>query len=1358
MSAPAGEHERREQDLAGNGESPPAAGGAPRAPSDRDAPFLGAALPFPDGLAVDRTVGADALHDLTTQQTDDLERAKSALQARRRSLVELGHSFGDYELIKRIATGGMGVVYLAQQKSLRRLVALKMILAQDLASIEDLSRFRTEAEAAAQLDHKGIVPIFEVGEHDGRPFFSMAYIEGGSLADWIKQGPVPCRKAAATVLEVTEAIAYAHARGVIHRDLKPSNVLLDKDGRTRVADFGLAKVASGLSHLTITGQVLGTPTYMAPEQAAGKNHEIGPAADLYSLGAVLYCLVTARPPFQAASPVETLRLVAEQEPVSLRQLNGSVSRDLDTICRKCLQKEPAKRYDNAISLAEDLRRFLAGEPIKARPVGSFERFWRWCRRNPKVAALSAGILVSLVVGTVVAWHFAIQARREAKAAVASELLAKEAQELSERRRYAAEIHLAEQDWRDSQIPRVEQRLRSLGPQRPTDSDVRSFEWYFLDRLCHLEQRTLRGPEQSVRCVAFSRDDRELAVAIGDSALNSPGTIQIWNPASGEYVRTLTGHSASVQCVAYSPDGTRLASAGAISIQPGEVILWDAATGRIVHNLRTHDNPVWSLAFSPDGKFLAGASGGYRENGAPLWGEVLVWDLTAGKLVRRLRGHDNVACCVAFSGDGRWLASGDTHGVTKIWNVADWTTKQTQKNHHGQVMSLAFSPDSRRFASGGLDQRVRIWNTASLCGPDPATQDTPLAIPFPSSVYSVAFSPDGARVAAGCADRSIRIWEIATEREVLTLRGHERSVVSVAFSHDGWRVASASEDRTVKIWDATTDRRELPLYDHERADGRAPIVVFSGDGRRFASAGSDRSIRIWDTETALILHTLRGHASDVADLAFSRDGRWLISAAGEQSVRVWDVEKGELGRTFEELPYPVRSVAIAPDGRSLACCGGGRRGFGGGVLLVNFPAGDHVAALLSQPEASDRKGYATVAFSPDGQWLAAGHDDGEIRVWNTRFESGARTLRAGTDAVRSLAFGPDSCSLASAGANGSIRLWDVATGALVATMLGHTADVVSVTFTPGGRRLVSSGADSTVKFWDIHAAQEVFSVSTPWPAGRVACHPDRRRIVVGSKGSHGPEYSMLLWDARPMTAELRASDEARSRVAFWYGRLAGSSEVRNRLSDDHALVGPAHDEALALVDPVERNVRWRRAEDLLCELVSQGMLHDEILARVRTMPGVDESVRREALSLGTSLVELEGPLDRTSRAVVNQAGGEAPSYRRALVQAETACRRCPGNSIYRTTLGMAQYRTGNYREAVATLARALELGVFDRAAPNPAALAFTSMAQYQLHRLDEARDTLKALRKLVNEPPGSTEQAKTFLREAEMLIERKPAGS
>ncbi len=331
---------------------------------------------------------------------------------------------GDYELLEEIARGGMGVVYKARQISLNRIVAVKMILAGNLATKADHDRFHCEAQAAALLDHANILPVFEVGEHEGQHYFSMGYVDGQSLAARLAEGPLPPREAAELAATVAEAVDYAHRQGVVHRDIKPSNILIDGKGRPRVTDFGLAKRLDGGSELTTTGQVLGTPSYMAPEQAAGQIKAVGPAADVYSLGALLYAALTGRPPFQAATPLETLQQVLGREPVALRQLNAGVPGDLETIVQKCLEKPIPRRYATAQALAEDLRRYLAGRPILARPVGRWEHAWRWCRRQPVVAGLIAAVAFTFVTGILASSWFATDSYRQAKLARENEIQAR----------------------------------------------------------------------------------------------------------------------------------------------------------------------------------------------------------------------------------------------------------------------------------------------------------------------------------------------------------------------------------------------------------------------------------------------------------------------------------------------------------------------------------------------------------------------------------------------------------------------------------------------------------------------------------------------------------------------------------------------------------------------------------------------------------------------------------------------------------------------------------------------------------------------------------------------------------------------
>jgi serine/threonine-protein kinase len=439
----------------------------------------------------------------------------------------------------------MAVVYQARQISLDRVVALKMIRSGDLAGPEELSRFQSEAKAIARLKHPNIVHIYEVEANEGRPYFSLEYVEGGSLAQKIKGIPQPPRAAAEMVETLARAVHAAHQRRIIHRDLKPTNVLLTPDGVPKISDFGLAKCLDPDATQTRTGAVMGTPSYMAPEQAAGKSKEIGPAADVYSLGAILYELLTGRPPFLADSWEATRQLVVSQEPVPPRRLQPKLPRDLETICLKCLEKEPARRMPSAQALAEDLRRYLDGKPIRSRPIGPAGRLWRWSRRHPIEAVLTCGLLFTFMTGTLVASYFALEAIAEAATAKANEKTAEEQRWWSDHRRYAAEIQLAKQNWRDGQIGVAKRLLQGLEQDLP---ELRGFEWYYLQRLCHLDLHTLQEQGGGVTCIAYSPDGCRLAWGGVEK------TVKVWNCSKACVEHNLIGHTDDVLGIAFSSDG------------------------------------------------------------------------------------------------------------------------------------------------------------------------------------------------------------------------------------------------------------------------------------------------------------------------------------------------------------------------------------------------------------------------------------------------------------------------------------------------------------------------------------------------------------------------------------------------------------------------------------------------------------------------------------------------------------------------------------------------------------------------------------------------------------------------------------
>jgi tRNA A-37 threonylcarbamoyl transferase component Bud32/putative hemolysin len=577
-----------------------------------------------------------------------------------------------YEIVGVLGWGGMGVVYQARHRKLNRVVALKMVRAGGTASPEELLRFLAEAEAVAALQHPHIVQLFEFGQHDGLPFFTLEFVPGGSLAAKLNGAPLPAQEAARVVEQVARGVHYAHGKGIVHRDLKPANVLLAEDGTPKVTDFGLAKRVEVGTGLTATGAILGTPSYMAPEQAGGHGKRVGPAADVYALGAILYECLTGRPPFRAATLAETLLQVLGDEPVSVRQLQPGVPADLETICHRCLQKEPARRYASAEDLAEDLRRFQAGEPIQARPVGSGERAWRWCRRNPVVAGLLTAVATTLLLGTAVATYLAIAWRIDAGRARDNEQRALEAKGEADTAReqkdrqltraewlvYAGQIDRAQQYWREGNVVAAQALLDRCR------WDYRGWEHDYLHTLFNASHLTLQGHTGEVHSVCFSPDGRRLASAEGGDDFYMKRGVKVWDAQTGQEQLTLQGHTYRFCSVCWSPDGRRLASASRGDILGREILgcevkVWDAQTGQERLTLRGHTAGVTSVCFSPDGRRLASASQDQT---------VRVWDAQTGQEQLTLRGHTAGVTSVCFSPDGRRLASASDDRTVKVWDA------------------------------------------------------------------------------------------------------------------------------------------------------------------------------------------------------------------------------------------------------------------------------------------------------------------------------------------------------------------------------------------------------------------------------------------------------------------------------------------------------------------------------------------------------------------------------------------------------------------------------------------------------------------------------------------------------------------
>jgi predicted Ser/Thr protein kinase len=576
-----------------------------------------------------------------------------------------------YEILRELGRGGMGVVYLARQVSLNRAVALKMVLAGAQARGDELARFRIEAEAAAKLQHPNLVQIYEVGEYQGRPYFSLEYVEGGNLDDRFGGQPQPPISAAALVEKLARAMHYAHQRGIVHRDLKPANVLLTLAGEPKITDFGLAKQLGSEAGLTHTGAVMGTPSYMAPEQAEARHAEVGPATDVYALGAMLYEFLTGWPPFIAETSWGTIERLLREEPVPPRRLQPNVPRDLEIICLKCLEKDPRRRYTTAEELADDLQRFREGEPIRARPAPVWERAWKWVRKRPALAAAFAvgAILAFGLVAALVIHDVQTQAINEANRERLVRLM------VANGVRYQNEG-----DWFDALLWFAEALRLDPGTLESEEMHRRR-----LGSLLYECPRLTKFwiHDSAVRHATFSEDGRLVATA-GDDAI-----ARVLNLRDGSDATPPLPHESPVRLVSFRPDASLLAT---VSHQ-GLLRIWEVPEGRLRGEpISAPAGKIRDIAWRPDGERLAAACDD---------GKVRIWNVRSMRAIEAPLDHGDPVSAVAYSANGRWLASRGGSSV-RLWHADSHQSAAPAWHHDAPIRFFAFDAQSRHFASA--DQR------------------------------------------------------------------------------------------------------------------------------------------------------------------------------------------------------------------------------------------------------------------------------------------------------------------------------------------------------------------------------------------------------------------------------------------------------------------------------------------------------------------------------------------------------------------------------------------------------------------------------------------------------------------------------
>jgi WD40 repeat protein/serine/threonine protein kinase len=1003
---------------------------------------------------------------------------------------------GRFLIQRELGRGGCGIVYLARDPRLHRDVALKVPRPEVSAIPELRTRFLREAQAAAGLDHPNIVPVYESGEVDGVCYIAAACCEGLTLAAWLRNQPelIPVAVGVTLVAAVADGVQHAHDSGVLHRDIKPSNILLSqkskiksprsrRQGETgrwssateaeavpgdtglpfvpRLTDFGLARFALDRvgsadgtrigppQTLTPSGAILGTPSYMAPEQASACEEKIGPQTDLYSLGVILYEVLTGKPPFSGGSELEILKSIEATVPQPPSKWRPELKGDLDTICSKCLEKEPKKRYASAAALAGDLRRFLSGTPIQARPVGIAERAWRWARGRPALAGLWAVSLIAVLsLLGLEAWHSSQLAKTMQTSAreVANQRALVFAQErLVKQNEYLKDIRQAFRLWKLAQVPQFVDLLSRHVPKSDADEDHRCFAWHYLWQQSHNERMCLQGHLGEVYALAVAPNGQIVASGGQDR------TIRLWDLKTGSEIKALRGHSDDVTGLAFSADGKILASAS----EDWTVRLWDVALGTQIARFQ-HSASVFCLAMSRDGELLA--TGGEDK-------QVRLWRLNGGEEVKFPREHAEEIRGVAFAPDGQAVASADRDGTVKLWDVQTHTLRASLPTVGRAVHAVSFSHDGKILVAGGDDKVIRLWDANSW---------KPLGVwqGHTDSVHALTFAADDKLLASAGKDHVIRFWNTATGECSKVLQGHTDRVAALAFSPDAAAIFSASWDGSVKLWDLEGPReyRAFYLQPGNIRDSWKDVCLAADATLLAAISNDDGAARLWDVASGQLRAAtgFKGDPRKTLLLVLVDSEKTLVRATYDGCVCLVDIATGQERRLSLALPSKARCMSCSPAGNQLAV------GHADGTIsLWDLVNGRHLSTLRGN-DAAQR-----LRFSPDGKLLVACWC-GLGQVWDIASQQPLSEWRQ-KGWISSTALSDDGRTMAMGYYSGTIEIRNAFTGQVQHTLLGQTGLIGSLAFCPGGKVLAAGNENGAVKLWDLATGQEIITLDLPRPS-------------------------------------------------------------------------------------------------------------------------------------------------------------------------------------------------------------------------------------------------------------------------------------
>lgn len=940
-----------------------------------------------------------------------------------------------YEILGELGRGGMGVVYKARQIALNRIVALKMILSGKFAAESQIARFQAEAEALAKLQHPNIVQVYDVGNHQGNAYIALEFVEGGTLAEKTQSQPQSPRASARLVELLARAMQSAHEVGIVHRDLKPVNILLQpfvlgdvrsssgstsraggsqlsksnskqsimthvsvEYGTPKISDFGLAKQEEGAaSGMTNAGSIMGTPSYMSPEQAIGDVGLIGPATDIYTLGAILYEMLTGRPPFRADTPVNTIMQVIRGEVVPPSRLVAKLPRDLETITLKCLEKSPHKRYPSAAAFADDLENYLEDRPITARPVGPMERLVKWVHRRPLIASLIGAILLGLLSFIILGIYAyaavteraraAELAREEANAAAAESkkrlirlAVANGAQLLDRSEVLGAAGWFAEALKLDDQNPAAELIHRKRIAAALSRSPI----------LAHLWQH-----EAAVNDIVLSADGNLLASGGND------GLIRIWTLSDGKPLQMPIEHGSTIAALDFSPDATELL----VLSQDGACKVWrlgDKVEHRVLGQGLAH------ARFSPDGKTILAI-------GKP--GGLVVYRRSDLSQLSTMMANQGSVAEVAISRDSLFALAPSRDGYVRWWDLKNGTLKVPPMKQGSPAVAISLHPEGLLAASGGEDGSAWLWNlqTGELALPTPWKHD--------AGITQVQFSPDGKYLATASEDKQCIVWDVATSKQYSPRMKHGSKVTKIAFSPDGRWLATIAEDNFARIWDIRTGRLVVSPFRH---NGTPQTFRFTPHGRGLFTAGHDQLLRHWilpnapaeDNDFTTFRTVAASILSTQSRLLTSPDGKLAANYGGDQPVRIRTATTREPLGPALKTGGTTSAVAFSKDSTWLAT--GGQEG------TVQVWSSQEGTARWTHTAQHTSRVYV-MAFHPQGTMLATGSDDNTVRCWNAETGEPLFAPIRHEGGVYWLSFSTDGTTLCSASIDGSTRVWDATTG-------------------------------------------------------------------------------------------------------------------------------------------------------------------------------------------------------------------------------------------------------------------------------------------------------------------------------------------